>query len=205
MTQKNQALPKLIPQEWPHFFAVDDLGTQAIRLEIAPTAEQARALCKRLDLLALEGLVAKLAITRNKGNMVIHVTGSLEAQVTQRCVVTLTPVKAKIHEELEGWFADPHQAVSFAKAKRERLSPQELMDQPILEEAEDPEPVIDGKIDLGEFVTQFLSLALEPYPRAQGVEYAQTLQGPEHEPDGVYDNPFAALKEWKARDQKKDK
>ena len=37
----------------------------------------------------------------------------------------------------------------------------------LLPEEEDPEPVVDGMIDVGELAAQFLLLGVDPYPRAK--------------------------------------
>ena len=59
-----------------------------------------------------------------------------------------------------------------------------------------PEAIIDGYIDAGELVTQYLSLALNPYPHAEGVKY-ELGDDNEEAIKPKLDNPFAALKEWK--------
>jgi hypothetical protein len=51
---------------------------------------------------------------------------------------------------------------------------------PFLDESEDPEPVIDGKIDAGELVAQYLSLAIDPYPRLEGEEYGGEGEAESH-------------------------
>ncbi len=205
MKDKIQKPEKIVPQEWPYIINSDDVVSKPMRLTISPDELQKKALCKRMALVAIDMLSAELELERNPGNRIIHVRGRLRVHLKQKCIVSLEPVEESIDEEFEGWFADPLQAVSFAKAKRERLNPQDLQEQPILEEQEDPEPIIDGKIDLGEFTAQFFSLSLNPYPRAAGSEFASAKLAKEDEPEGIYDNPFAALKDWKVREQKKDK
>jgi hypothetical protein len=72
---------------------------------------------------------------------------------------------------------------------------------PLLDEQDDPEPITDGKIDLGELVSQFLSLSINPFPHAPGVELPEEQEGdgPVRMSAGNAPNPFAALKDWKAR------
>ena len=40
-----------------------------------------------------------------------------------------------------------------------------------LADEDDPDPVIDGKIDLGALAAEFFALGLDPYPRKPGVEF----------------------------------
>lgn len=41
------------------------------------------------------------------------------------------------------------------------------------EDSDPPEPILDGKIDLGAVVAEQLSLGLDPYPRRAGAEVPQ--------------------------------
>lgn len=190
-------VPHTLP-EWSYLIEESRAGTDITDLAISPSAEETAALCKRLNLLALEGLSAHLKIERLSGGMVVHVKGRMSANVTQACVVSLEPVPSRVEEEFEGWFADQDNAVMLAKARRERQNADG--EAPMLEEKDDPEPIVNGHIDLGELVTQYLSLALDPYPRAPGVGSGED-EGPAVYGDNpgaeLRRNPFAALKDWK--------
>ena len=127
----------------------------------------------------------------------VHVSGSLTAKVTQLCVVTREPVQQEIETAVEGWFADTGEAVSLARARHEKQGRKMDADLPMLEEEDDPEPLVDGQIDLGELVTQHLSLAIDPYPHKEGVVFEQAEMPGKSAPPPVRRNPFAALKDWK--------
>ena len=55
--------------------------------------------------------------------------------------------------------------------------------------AEPPEPIENGMIDLGRLAADVLHLAIDPYPRKQGVVFEAEVVAPDPE-----DHPFAALK-----------
>jgi hypothetical protein len=38
-------------------------------------------------------------------------------------------------------------------------------------EEEEPDPIVDGKIDLGALAAEFMILGLDPYPRKPGVDF----------------------------------
>lgn len=186
--------------EWSYLVEEERAGTDIKDLTLTPSAEEVAALCKRLNLKVLEGLTAHLKLDRPPSGMVVHVTGRFTAKLTQACVVSLEPVITDLEEEFEAWFANPDNAVMLSKARRDRQAKKGGGEEPMMEEKDDPEPIVNGHIDLGELVTQYLSLALDPYPRAPGHE----------EEDGEYElvkaqspasdlqrNPFAALKDWK--------
>jgi uncharacterized metal-binding protein YceD (DUF177 family) len=132
------------------------------------------------------------------GSPAYHVSGKFNALVVQECVVTLEPVETSLSEPVEGYFADKEKAVSFAAAKRAREGSKNQGEVEILEESDDPEPLHNGMIDLGELVVQHLSLALPPYPHKEGVTYEM---GDERfaldEKSPLKKNPFEALKDWK--------
>lgn len=193
----------LMENEWSHFIESERVSEKPWVIELVLGDEAKPALVKRLGLHGIDNMKAELRLQRQQVNKVIHITGRITANLQQKCVVSMEPVEEHVEDEFEAWYAEPNQAVSFTKARRERMSAKEQEEQPILEEFDDPEPVIDGKIDLGELVTQYLSLALNPYPRAEGVDY-KAEAGLEEAEEGTYDNPFAALKDWKEREKKKD-
>ena len=58
---------------------------------------------------------------------------------------------------------------------------------------EPPEPLVDGKVDLGALATEFLILGIDPYPRKAGAQFAP----PKVEDAG--EHPFAALESLKKR------
>ncbi|MBI1301598.1 MAG: hypothetical protein GC137_08070 [Alphaproteobacteria bacterium] len=197
MTRKSD--PNNLPeQEWSYFIESEEITAKSQNLNISAGKETYSAICSRLDLHSINSISAKIKLVRNSITKIIHIKGQIEASLAQKCVVTGEPVEESVSESFEAWFADDNQALSFAKAKRERMSRKERNEQPILEEEEDPESIIDGKIDLGELVIQYLSLSLNPYPRKDGVSFETQKEELDFEKNEVYENPFAALKNWKS-------
>ncbi len=188
---------KLPPPEWSHLIDSEEIDAKPLKLSISAGDEERRLLAKRLDVPSVDALGAELTVVREKGSMVVHVKGILKAQLTQSCVVTTDPVKSEIEESLKAWFADPEQAVSFAKVRRDKLIEAGQGELPILSEADDPEPITEGQIDLGELVTQYLSLYIDPYPHAEGVKYEIGDDDEAESGSETIKNPFAALKDWK--------
>ncbi|MFP4098454.1 MAG: YceD family protein [Alphaproteobacteria bacterium] len=189
-------------QEWSEHISAEDIGDKPLKLDITLPPESEPVLCNRLDLYAIDYMKVHYNISRNPVSKVIHVAGKINAEVQQRCVVTLEPVAEHIEDEFEAWFAQPSDAVSFTKARIERMSPQEKNEQPMLEECDDPEKIIDGKIDLGELATQHLSLSLNPYPRKEEAVH-DNQDKPLTDNQEMYKNPFAALKDWKTAEKGK--
>ena len=181
--------------EWSYLVEVDEIDSKPVEFKISPDDKEIQALLGRLGVKDLNDFTASFTLRRN--NMIIHVKGRLSAKVVQDCVVSMEPVETEIRDEFEAWFADPDQAVSIAKARREKQREKGHAELPMLEESEDPEPIMDGKIDLGELAVQYLSLSINPYPHAEGVEYEHGDDQKENDPSITRKNPFAALKDWK--------
>ena len=169
-------------QEFSRFVEADSVGTHRMERRINANPEERAALAKRFELVGIDRLEAVFSLKRTGGG-VIHVSGELEADVTQACVVTLAPVPAKVAETFSADFADED---------RRRA------EDPDLDFAADdpPEPIRNGHIDLGELAAEQLSLALDPYPRAQGAAIPAEFspeEDAEAEPERPV-NPFSILK-----------
>jgi hypothetical protein len=185
--------------EWSHRIAADSVGSNPLRAAITASEEERKNVARRLGILSVDQLEAEFVLTRDSGILAIHVTGVLRAKVTQSCTRTAVPVEEIVSGDIEAWFdggADEN-AVSLIRAKRDRQTKGSEREVPILNESEDPEALVNGCIDLGELAVQYLSLGLNPYPRAEGVgdEPLEVIE----DANAVQRNPFAALKEWKEK------
>lgn len=138
------------------------------RLVLEASADECAALAARFGILAVSGLRAELVLRPDTAGG-ISVDGRLSARVVQACVVSLEPVAERVTDE-------------FAfRILPEGAEPSDDL------EGEDEVELEHGIAELGEVVAQYLSLALDPYPRAEGAEL----------PDAARDdsaNPFAALR-----------
>lgn len=184
--------------EWNYPVEVNAVESWPFVIEISPEDSERTGLINRLGVLALDFCEAKVTLNQNKGSQVVHVSGVVRAQIRHNCVVTMEPIESDVHEEFEAWYADSEQAVSIAKARREKQIEKGRGEMPILSESEAPEAIIDGKINIGELVTQYLSLGIDPYPHSKDADYP-VVDGvvSDEAADEVRANPFAALKDWK--------
>lgn len=109
----------------------------------------------------------------------VQVTGRVRAKVGQTCVVSLEPMETEIDETIDLTFAPPAAGtVLYEHGTSE----------PPRKAGEDaPEPLTGNSIDLGAIAAEFLILAIDPYPRKEGAEFAP----PAVEETG--NKPFAAL------------
>jgi uncharacterized metal-binding protein YceD (DUF177 family) len=132
------------------------------------------ALATRLKLPRMHSLRARLNVERLRAGGAT-VNGELTAEVEQTCVVTL----------------DDFRSIVALPVERVFLPQREIPDDD--SEEADADPVIEGKIDLGELVTETLSLGLDPYPRKPGAQF----EGPSRE-DESPSSAFAELRKLKS-------
>lgn len=189
--------PDCLNVPWSHSWKVTELKREAIKLKIAPEKEVFKNIVEFLPIEKLVSLNCELMITRKSGQHLLCVSGKINAHIDQVCVQTLEPFSSEIIESFEAYFSDRDEAVPFSKAKKELFSKYGMDDTPILNEDEDPEPIINNTIDLGELCMQFLSLAVDSYPRKEmptdkDKAEVKKVTGPVAERE----NPFAALKDW---------
>jgi uncharacterized metal-binding protein YceD (DUF177 family) len=203
MMNNTRAQP--LAPEWSVVVPAEDVGDSPVHMVIEANEDERAAIARRLGIVAVDSLKADLTLARAQDRRVVHVMGTLRAAVRQNCVVTLEPAESGVEEAFEGWFADPEQAVSFARARRDRLKLKAGIDVPILEEHEDPEPMTGGGVDVGELVVQNLSLAIPPYPHSDHAgqdENRKKISQDDRPP--LRKNPFEALRYWKARQENAD-
>lgn len=165
--------------EWSRPIPARSVTAEGRKIELEATAQERAALARRFGLVAIDRLEAALELRRVRGGELIEVTGWVEADLVQTCVVSLDPFPATVRDEVEGLFGEGEAVPDM---------PEDWFD-PEAEEV--PEAIVDGVIDLGELAAQHLSLGLDPHPRKPDATLDRDLI--EDAPEG----PFAALKGWK--------
>lgn len=158
------------------------IPSSGLDFSVKTTDEERIALSRALALNSVSAAEATYHLKRKSGGK-IALTGRLMATVEPTCVVSLEPFSLKVDEPVEMSFVDADEQDTASHAVEHDLS------------GEDPPDVIDnGTIDLGKVTTEFLSLAIPPFPRKpdavfeQGAELTDT-------------SPFAALKQLQAKEK----
>ena len=154
---------------------------------ITADADARARVAERLGLQSLDKLTAQLEVVPHGTGATV--TGHVDADVVQRCVVSLGPVPAHVHENIDIKFAV---AQDVKKPAADEDEEEELLD--VAEEP--PEPLVDGRIDLGELAVSQVALGLDPYPRAPGAAFDPAQWGVGAEKTQS-DSPFAALAKLK--------
>ncbi|MEK1887208.1 MAG: DUF177 domain-containing protein [Phyllobacterium sp.] len=124
----------------------------------------------------------------------IRIRGKVRADIVQACVVTLEPIETRIDTDIDTLFVPENSRLA-------RLPLDENGELVISAEGPDiPETFSSDTLDAGAIAEEFFELAIDPYPRKQGVEAAPPLTvdvGDDNDDVAKPVNPFAALKDWK--------
>lgn len=143
-------------------------GRAEVAVEASP--EECAALAKDFGIPAVRDLVGRFVLTGTLSRLTV--TGTVEATVTQVCTVTLEPFESEVREPVEVVYSD--------------APPPEEPEEGTVEGApEPPDPIVNGRIDLGTLTAEFLALGLDPYPRKPGVSFEPPAAGPETGPFDV--------------------
>ncbi|WP_293867882.1 DUF177 domain-containing protein [uncultured Alsobacter sp.] len=156
---------------------VDTIPGLGLETVVEASEQERAALAKEFGLASIEELKGTYKVNR-RGRTVL-VDGKVTASVTQTCVVTLEPFPAKVDEPVALKFTDDPVKLNPADEAGEHEAPVDA-----------PDPIVDGRVDLGAVTAEFLALALDPYPRKPGVDFTWDEGAPEP-------SPFAALEALK--------
>lgn len=139
--------------EFSRILNVHALGIEPQLLQFAASSHERFKIRNRLELVSLDEFEVTCQISHNFVRGSILIEALLNARVVQNCVVTLSPVSETVRETVLV------ELVHYGSPDEHKM--ESLCD-------DEPETVIlgpDGTIDLGEIFVQYLSLAINPYPR----------------------------------------
>lgn len=142
---------------WTYEIELASIPAEGKSFELVPDEATRKQLAEVANVVAVHSLKVMLEVRPTADNGA-DVTGTLEGVVRQTCVVSLEDFDNPVSETI---------SVDFADAPKSEASSDDE------EEIEDlPDPIVDGKIDLGTLATEFLILSVDPYPRKPGAAFA---------------------------------
>jgi len=163
------------------------LPQKGLPLVIEADARQREGLAQTHGLVSVERFRAELLVSQWKRNGV-KVSGRVEADITQECVVTLEPLQARIDETVEGLFLPED-------SKLGRLGFEEGGEIHIdVEGPDSPDTFSGDTIDVGALAEEFFGLGIDPYPRKPGAELPTGKDGASSRPEGPLQEKLRQLK-----------
>jgi uncharacterized metal-binding protein YceD (DUF177 family) len=164
-----------------HLYNLNRLGQAGDAMQFAAGDAEREALARFADVPRVDRFAAQVDLKKLSPNR-FRLAFSLDADVVQACVVTLAEVPAHIQLAF-------NRELHFEPALR-RVAEEGAVEVPL--EDDMPEEIDSLHYDLTAPLIEEFILALDPYPRAPGVEF----QAPEG--DGAPESPFAVLKGLKS-------
>lgn len=174
------------PTELAWEYAIQSIPERGLSDERRASPEELAAIARALELLACKSLSAAFTIMPTVGGR-YHLTGTLRADVTQACVVTLDPIDSAIEEAFDVTFWP------------ERDMPAPSGGALDIDEEPDPEPIVAGQIAVGRVVFEHLAAAIDPFPRMPDATLERDSATGAAGAGGTSDSPFAVLANIKPR------
>lgn len=153
ITQPSFEPHPLIMNEFIRFLDVKKLTRLPATVTFDADDKEKQALARRLGLIAFNTLEIRCDLRGTLGEYPLFVSAVIKANVMQSCVLTLKDLPETVEEPVElALFASGTESSSLTESFDE----------------DQPEPVLlnkDGTVEVGEIFVQYLSLALDPYPK----------------------------------------
>lgn len=164
-----------------------EVPAEGLEVDVVATPAERAALAKLNDLPAVEALTASLRARRWRREG-LEITGEVRARVRQNCVLSLDEFEADVEGPIDVRFAPPAEEPRPRSRRHEPEPEPDAHDHDALGE-DPPDELVGGAVDLGAVVSEFFTLALDPYPHKPGAQFAE----PEPETDSNV-SPFAKLR-----------
>jgi hypothetical protein len=144
--------------------------------ELTPDADAVKRIVKALDLQSLENFTTTITLIPTVSGW--RMEGQVMADAVQSCGLTLEPLPVKVKRKF---------TVNLIEAPERPDQEDEDAEIDIELDDNSPDEIEDGRLDLGAYAVEQLSLSLDPFPRKPGAVFEQP-------PEPVEISPFAVLK-----------
>ena len=135
----------------------EDLTSELREFQFEASDDECRALAERLGIPVLHHLKVTGGIGRVTAGGDIDLSGHIQAALEQNCSITLEPIREDVNTSFSIRFSD----------RISEDTPIGQIDEELGERSFEPMPA--GPVDVGEIAAQYLSMAMNPFPRISGV------------------------------------
>lgn len=162
------------------------LPQKGMPVVIDANEKERAALAEAHGLVAVERYRAELLVTPWKRHGV-KVSGTVEADIVQECIVSLEPIENHLVESVEGVYLPED-------SKLGRLGFHDGGEIVLDAEGPDsPETFSGDTIDVGALAEEFFGLGIDPYPRKAGAEIVTAVDN-ENESEGPLQQKLRLLR-----------
>ena len=184
-TPPEDVIPE-IASELPRPVDVTRLSASGTMIHLDPTEDELAAIAARLDLISVDQLSGKIRVRPTMGRE-ITAEGMISAQVQQTCVVTGDALPTTLEFSLLRRYSEDADALAGLDVDEDEV---------IDPDHDDPDPIKNGTIDVGEAAVEELALQLPAYPRKPDAAFDEVVSSPPNTVDEP-ENPFAKLEQLK--------
>ncbi len=173
--------------EFSRSVTIDSIpADRKVEKTIESTPEECELLAKRLDVKEISGFKAKIELFRSLKSGILTINSEFEAKIGQNCSISLESIVSDVKKTFETAFSGGKEVIDDESFEYDDI------------EDDFNSPISDGNIDIGELVTQYLSLEIDPYPKAEGAEDINeddTSTDDEDKGNSDTHRPFSVLKD----------
>ena len=164
------------------YVEVNDVRSEdEVTVDVTATPAECTALATRLKIPEVKSLTVQVTLRKGLRPDLFDIAGQLKAKVIQECSVTLAPLDETVDETFYETLTTSESALAPKADEEDRDQPVEL--------------IKDNRIDLGEIISQWIGLGLDPYPRSDTPLY----QHIEVQTEQKTHNPFGILEGLKGK------
>ncbi|MDR1828215.1 MAG: DUF177 domain-containing protein [Methylobacteriaceae bacterium] len=158
--------------EFSRPFSLDKLPLNGADVVITTDADDRVALARRLKVPEIGSFSAHLHVSGDSDKA--RVQGEVTAEVVQECGVTLELFSQTVTEPVDVVFVSDKTLADGAA-----------------DPVDEPDRIVNGRIDLGALAAEFLALGIDPFPRKPGAVFSYT------EDNSQESSPFSGLETLK--------
>lgn len=163
---------------WTETISFDEVSENGAHVHLVADEHTRDEMAKAAGLREVTRLEASFDITRQGGHA-LRIAGDVSASVGQTCIVTLEPVESEVHESFD---------LLFSESAPQSIADKDGQATVQFGDADVPEPLQAGTVDIGAVATEFFLLGINPYPRKEGAVFE-----PPRPPEDPSAHPFASL------------
>ena len=162
---------------------LDDIGNKPKNIKILANDKEKNIIAKDFGLVSIKEFTVDICVKRLGRANKFEVKGNFVANVVHNCVVTL--------EDFEKEYKNDFRVIFEQKNIRKKQEKEDVFDIDV----DDVEYFEGESIDIAQVSLEYLSLNLDDFPRKNGVEFNEIIEGKSEEK--TRNNPFDVLKNIK--------
>lgn len=139
-------------------FTVEDLPKTGFELKLKATDEECASLAVQMHVVNVANFTADLTIKQwRRGG--VHIEGEFATTLTQTCVLSLDEFDTTVSEKIDQKFFSSTKIPDQSDKKEVEMLDNDM---------DPPDALVDGKLDISDYLVETVLLQLDPYPKKPG-------------------------------------